>query len=59
MSLGKWLILLHWYKLIRESEQMVTDSFEYCFPDEFGYILNTQLPGIDNTLNYVMVEAVN
>lgn len=36
---------------------MVTDSFEYCFPDEFGYIVNTQLPGIDNTLNNVMVEA--
>lgn len=36
---------------------MVTDSFEYCFPDEFGYIVNTQLPGIGNTLNYVMVEA--
>jgi hypothetical protein len=44
---------------MRECEQMVTDACEYYFPDEFGYILNTQLPGIGNTLNYVMVEAVN
>jgi hypothetical protein len=28
------------------------------FPGVFGYVLNTQLPGIDNTLNYIMVEAV-
>jgi hypothetical protein len=28
------------------------------FPGVFGYVLNTQLPGIDNTLHYIMVEAV-